>query len=50
MKHMRLGGCCLGLLLYCVPNQPTQQETADLVVVLNPMIGADFTVNTYPCA
>ena len=43
MKHMLLGGCCLGLLLSCAPNQTTQQETADLAGVVNPMIGTDFT-------
>ena len=50
MKHMLLGGCCLGLLLSCAPNQTTQQETADLTGVVNPMIGTDFTGNTYPGA
>ena len=50
MKHMLLGGCCLGLLLSCAPNQTTQQEIADLAGVVNPMIGTDFTGNTYPGA
>ena len=50
MKHMLLGGCCLGLLLSCAPNQTTKQEIADLAGVVNPMIGTDFTGNTYPGA
>ena len=50
MKHMLLGGCCLGLLLSCAPSQTTQQEIADLAGVVNPMIGTDFTGNTYPGA
>ena len=50
MKHMLSGICCLGLLLSCAPNQTTQQQTADLAGVVNPMIGTDFTGNTYPGA
>lgn len=50
MKHMLSGVCCLGLLLSCAPNQTMQQGTADLAGVVNPMIGTDFTGNTYPGA
>ena len=50
MKHILSGVCCLGLLLSCAPNQTMQQGTADLAGVVNPMIGTDFTGNTYPGA
>ena len=50
MKHMLFGVGCLGLLLSCAPNQTTQQKTADLAGIVNPMIGTDFTGNTYPGA
>lgn len=50
MKHILSGICCLGLLLACAPNQTTQNEVADLAEVVNPMIGTDFTGNTYPGA
>ena len=50
MKHILSGVCCVGLLLSCAPNQTMQQETADLAGVVNPMIGTDFTGNTYPGA
>ena len=50
MKHILSGVCCLGLLLACAPNQTVQQGAADLAGVVNPMIGTDFTGNTYPGA
>lgn len=50
MKHILSGVCYLGLLLSCAPNQTMQQGTADLAGVVNPMIGTDFTGNTYPGA
>lgn len=50
MKHILSGVCCLGFLLSCAPNQTMQQGTADLAGVVNPMIGTDFTGNTYPGA
>ena len=50
MKHILSGLCGLSLLLACAPNQTTSDAAADLAAVVNPMIGTDFTGNTYPGA
>ena len=51
MKHILSGVCCAGLLLAaCAPNQTTQSQADNLAAVVNPLIGTDFTGNTYPGA
>ena len=51
MKHILSGVCCAVLLLAaCAPNQTTQSSADNLAAVVNPLIGTDFTGNTYPGA